>query len=140
MPYCTENDLLNQLTQAELIQLTDDAGTGLVDSAKVAAALAAASATIDAYAGARYSLPLAPSDKVTQLCVDLAIYELEKRRRRIREATLAARDAAFSFLRDLARGRAVLDQPAGAPPQTSEADVKKTEEERVFSDEKLEGF
>lgn len=140
MAYCTQSDLLNQLTQAELIQLTDDAGTGTVDSPKVDAALAAASATIDAYAGARYTLPLQASERVKQLCIDLAIYELEKRRRRLREATLAARDAAFSFLRDLARGRAVLDHPTGAPPQTSEADVKKTQSERVFSDEDLEGF
>jgi len=140
MPYCTQADLLNQLTQTELVQLTDDAGSGSVDSAKVDAALAAASATIDAYAGARYTLPLQTSEKVKQLCVDLAIYELEKRRRRVREATLAARDAALSFLRDLARGRAVLDQPAGAQPQASEADVKKTEQDRAFSDEKLEGF
>jgi phage gp36-like protein len=140
MPYCTEADLLNQLTQTELVQLTDDAGSGSVDSAKVDAALAAASATIDAYAGARYTLPLQTSEKVKQLCVDLTIYELEKRRRRVREATLAARDAALSFLRDLARGRAVLDQPAGAQPQASEADVKKTEQERAFSDENLENF
>lgn len=140
MAYCTESDLLNQLTQAELVQLTDDAGTGEVDSAKVTSALNAASATIDAYAGARYTLPLQPSDKVTQLCLDLAVYELEKRRRRLRAATLAARDAALAFLRDLARGRAVLDQPAGASPQASEADVKRTEEERTFSDENLEGF
>ncbi|MGH9805062.1 MAG: gp436 family protein [Candidatus Acidiferrales bacterium] len=140
MPYCNEADLLNQLTQAELVQLTDDTGAGTVDSAKVDAALAAASATIDAYAGGRYTLPLQDSEKVKQLCVDLAIYELEKRRRRIREATLAARDAALSFLRDLARGQAVLDQPAGAAPQSTEADVKKTEQPRRFSDDNLEGF
>jgi len=140
MPYCTQNDLLNQLTQAELVQLTDDAGSGNVDTAKVDAAIAAASATIDAYAGARYTLPLQASEKVKQLCVDLAIYELEKRRRRLREATASARDAALAFLRDLAAGRAVLDQPPGAQPQTSEADVKKTAQERIFSDEKLAGF
>lgn len=140
MPYCTQDDLLNQLTEAEMIQLTDDAGAGSVDSNKVDSALNGASATIDAYAGARYSLPLQPSEKVKQLCVDLAVYELEKRRRRIREATLAARDAALSFLRDLALGRAVLDQPIGAQPQATEADVKKTDTERVFSDENLEGF
>ena len=140
MPYSTQADLLNQLTQAELVQLTDDDATGSVDSAKVDAALTAASATIDAYAGARYTLPLQTSEKVKQLCVDLAIYELEKRRRRVREATLAARDAALSFLRDLARGRAVLDQPAGAQPQASEADVKKTEQDRIFSDDNLQNF
>ncbi len=140
MPYCTQSDLLNQLTQAELVQLTDDDATGAVDTTKVDAALNAASATIDAYAGARYTLPLQSSEKIKQLCIDLAIYELEKRRRRLRDATVAARDAAFAFLRDLARGRAVLDQPAGAPAQQSEADVKKTQQDRTFSDEKLEGF
>ena len=140
MPYATQADLLNQITQAELVQLTDDTGSGSVDTAKVDAALNAASATIDAYAGARYTLPLQTSEKVKQVCVDLAIYELEKRRRRVRDATLAARDAALSFLRDLAAGRAVLDQPSGAPAQQTEADVKKTEQERVFSDENLEGF
>ena len=140
MAYCTQADILNQLTNSELIQLTDDAGAGSVDTAKVDAALNAASATIDAYAGARYTLPLQTSEKIKQLCVDLAIYELEKRRRRIREATLAARDAAFSFLRDLARGRAVLDQPAGAQPQSSEADIQTTDQDRAFSDENLEGY
>ena len=140
MPYCTQTDLLNQLTEAELVQLTDDAGSGAVDTAKVDAALAAASATIDAYAGARYTLPLQTSEKVKQLCIDLAIYELEKRRRRLREATVAARDAALVFLRDLAAARAILDQPAGASPQATEADVKKTTQPRVFSDENLENF
>ncbi len=140
MPYATQNDLLNQLSEAELVQLTDDAGAGAVDTTKVDAALAAASATIDAYAGARYALPLQTAEKVKQLSIDLAIYELEKRRRRLREATVAARDAALAFLRDLAAGRAVLDQPPGAQPQTSEADVKKTSQPRVFSDDNLENF
>lgn len=140
MAYCTQSDLLNQITEAELVQLTDDAGLGSVDSAKVDAALATASATMDAYAGARYALPLQPSEKLKQLCADLALYELEKRRRRLRDATLAARDAALAFLRDLAAGRAVLDQPPGAPAQQTEADVKKTDQPRTFSDENLEGF
>ena len=140
MAYCTQSDLLNQTTTAELVQLTDDTGSGSVDSAKVDAAINAASATIDAYAGARYTLPLETSEKVKQLCVDLAIYELEKRRRRVREVTLSARDTALNFLRDLARGRAVLDQPAGADPQSTEADIKKTAVDRKFDDTNLEGF
>ena len=140
MAYCTQSDLLNQTTTAELVQLTDDTGAGTVDSAKVDAAINAASATIDAYAGARYTLPLETSEKVKQLCVDLAIYELEKRRRRVREVTLSARDTALNFLRDLARGRAVLDQPAGADPQSTEADIKKTAADRTFDDTNLEGY
>ena len=141
MAYATQADLLDQITTAELVKLTDDAKTGAVDDAKVTAALDAASATVDAYAGARYTLPLQTSEKIKQLTIDLAIYQLEKRRRRIREATQSARDDAVSFLRDLARGKAVLDQPAGETAQATEMDVKSSEDaDRFTSDENLKGF
>jgi len=140
LAYATQADLLNQMTEQELIQLTDDAGNSLVDAAKVTDAIKAADATIDAYAGARYTLPLQTSEKVRHLSMDIAIYELEKRRRRIREDTQKAYDAAIAFLKDLSAGRAVLDQPSGQPAQTSELDVKVPDDKGVFSDENLEGF
>ena len=43
MAYCTENDLLNQMTQPELVQLT-----GAADSPKVDAALMAVRAPVRA--------------------------------------------------------------------------------------------
>lgn len=141
MPYSTQADLLNQLSEQELVELTDDARTGAVDAAKVTAAIKTADATIDAYAGGRYSVPLAVSDKVKALSVDLAIYELEKRRRRIRPDSQAAYNAAIAFLKDVASGKAVLDQ-AGAL-QTSELDVKKPDREddpRVFEDSELQNW
>jgi phage gp36-like protein len=122
MAYSTQTDLLNRMTQQELIELTDDDNVGEVDAAKVTAAIAAAAAVIDAYAGSRYTLPLAGSQQVKSLSIDLAIYELEKRRRRVREETLSARDAALAMLRDIARGRATLQQPTA--PQTVAQEVK----------------
>lgn len=141
MPYSTQADILNRMTQQELVQLTDDAGTGVVDAAKVDAAIAAADSLIDAYAGARYALPLASSEQVRTLSVDLAIFELEKRRRRIRDVTQQARDQALAFLRDVAAGRATLEQ--AATPQAAEASAEKPDRQaqpRVFENDKLDGF
>ncbi len=143
MAYSTQSDLLNRITQQELVELTDDAGSGTVDAAKVTAAIVAADATIDAYAGARYTLPLAQSEQVKNLSMDLAIYELEKRRRRIREDTQTAYGQAMALLRDVARGQATLAQPS--KPQGTELDVEtpdRTEQKDkfAFSKDNTEGF
>jgi len=141
MSYVSETELKDYITEAELIQLTDDAGAGTVDTVKITAALAAADSDIDAYAGVRYTLPLATSEKVKQLARDLAIWYLEKRRRRIREDTQKAYDLAFEFLRDLAAGKATLDQPTGAAPQTAAQDVLSSDNDELkFSDDNLDGF
>ena len=140
MSYITEVELKDYITERELIQLTDDAKTGEVDSVKVAAAITAAGAEIDAYAATRYAVPLQLSEKVKQLARDIAIWHLEKRRRRIREDTQKAYDLALAFLKDLAAGRAQLDQPATAAPQSGGQLVRTTECEEVFSDENLDRF
>ena len=140
MAYITQAELLDFLTLSELVQLTDDAGTGLVDSAKVTAALDAASAEIDAYAGVKYSTPLQTSVKVKQLARDVAIYHLEKRRRTVREDTAKAYELAIAFLKDVAAGRAQLDQPVGETPQSGSQEVRTTETEGPFTDDNLENF
>lgn len=122
MAYSTQTDLLNQLTEAELIQLTDDSSAGTVDAAKVTAAIARADGVIDAYAGGRATLPLLVSEQVKQLSVDLAIYFLEQRRRRVRDQTEKTYERGIAFLRDVAVGKAALDQPTKT--QATELDVK----------------
>ncbi len=141
MSYVTASELEDYISETELIQLTDDVGLGAVDTTKITAALAAADAEIDAYARVRYTTPLETSEKVKQLARDLAIWHLEKRRRRIREDTQKAYDLAIAFLRDLAAGRASLDQPTGGAPQTAAQEVLSSEEDDLkFSDDNLEGF
>ena len=122
MAYATQADLLNQLTEQELIELTDDASTGAVDAAKVNAAIAKGDADIDGYCRGRYALPLVASEKVKSLSVDLAIYYLEQRRRSIREVTQQAYDNAVDYLEKVAKGTVALDQPPSSV-QTTELDV-----------------
>ncbi|AUB85166.1 gp436 family protein [Candidatus Thiodictyon syntrophicum] len=58
--YCTSADLLAMhiADEAELIQLTDSAGLGVIDEAKVAGAAETAAVEIDPYLEARTSVPL----------------------------------------------------------------------------------
>lgn len=133
MAYAVKADVQERITDAELVKLTDDAGSGAVDDTKITAALNAASATIDAYAGSRHDLPLTANDVVKGLAVDLAIYELEKRRRKVRATTLDARDTALKLLRDVSMGRLVLNQDA--KEQTAAHDIKTPD--RTDQDDKL---
>ena len=142
MAYSTQVDLLNQVTETELIQLTDDAGSGAIDAVKVTRAIADADALIDSYAIGKYDLPLVITDRVRALSVNLAIYELEKRRRRIREDTRQAYEDAMAFLKDVAAGKASLAGQVGgvATQQGTSQDVKVPDDKGVFSDENLEDF
>jgi phage gp36-like protein len=143
MAYVTVDDLKKAMPEAELIQLTDDEKAGSLTAAALARideAIAGAGADIEAYAGTRYATPLQTSEKVQDLACDLTIWRLEKRRRKIRENTQTAYDAAIAFLKDVAAGRAKLDQPAGAAPQSDAQQVRTTEKEEIFSDDNLDRF
>src|SRR3546814_7856245 len=78
MLYASVQDLINRFTEAELIQVTDETGTGVVDQARVDQALAAASATIDSYLRPRYRLPLASVPvRLIDLACDIARFLLQ---------------------------------------------------------------
>ena len=110
--------------------------------AGVTRALTAASAIVDSYAGVQYALPLAPAERLEQLTVDLAVYELRKRRGVVSEQERTDYEDAIAFLKDLAAGKAKLDQPAGEDPQTAGggAVLKRDDEDYVFRKDTLEGF
>lgn len=115
MAYCTQADLLMQISENDLIQLTDDAGAGAVDTDVVDRAIADADAEIDAYCGGRYEVPFATVPAVVRkTAVDIVLYNLcgrqplgdmDERTRRY--------EAALRLLREVARGTASLG--AGAP-------------------------
>jgi phage gp36-like protein len=143
MAYITITELKDFITEEELIQLTDDERAGTLTAAaqaRLTAAIEAASADIDAYARGRYATPLATSVKVKQLARALTVWYLDQRRRQIRADTQTAYDAALVFLKDLAAGRAQLDQPVGAPAQSDAQLVRTTEKEETFSDDNLDRF
>jgi len=129
-----------RIAESELVQLTDDDGSGDVNADVVSQVLVEASATIDSYSRLRYALPLQVSEQIKGICLDLAVYSLFSRRRRVDKDTGDRYAAAVQFLRDVSTGKAALDQPASAAPQISGGPTVPTRKHERFSDDDLEGF
>jgi phage gp36-like protein len=141
MAYATENDLIpRRLAEQEAIELTNDSGGSSIDSTVIADVLTEGSALIDSYCRQRYTVPLQQSDQVKALALDVGLYKLFLRRRRVPEEVQLAYDNAVSFLKDVATGRAGLDQPTGATAQLSGGEAKKTDVAERFSDDNLGGY
>ncbi len=109
MAYCTQDDLLLMIPEAELAELTAEMGGG-PDLLVVEEAIAKAEGEIDAYLGVRYNLPLVgvPA-QVRSLSVDLALYHLYSRRSVMPQVRRQKYEAALAFLKLVAAGQAAVD-------------------------------
>src|SRR5260370_33309957 len=137
MAYAPQADLLQRMTWLQLTQLTDDATpkTGVPDDTKVNGALEEASGRVDSYCRGRYVTPLQQSDTVTTITRDVAVYFLFSRRPQQMAETVRQRyEDAMALLKDIAAGKAVLDQPvsAAAPQSVSPEAVKPTSAKQRF--------
>lgn len=76
--YITLDDIkLNRISEAKLIELTDDADLGVVDEGKVNGAIAGAADTINGFCRGRYALPLNPvPDSIVTIALDIATYNI----------------------------------------------------------------
>jgi phage gp36-like protein len=140
MAYCNVGDIQARIGEATLRTLSDRDQTGEVDVARVAAAIADASAEVDAYAQARYPVPFGPVPAVIkQMTVKLAIYELYARGGydpETQPAVAEDRKAAIDFLKRLASGQVTI----GVLAPAKDAAAQVSAPPRIFSREKLEGF
>lgn len=144
-PYCTLADLLDQVPERELIQLTDDEDTGELQQGYVDAAIRDATDIINGYVRGRYGT--FPADQVPglirTLCVDIALYELYKRRlghRMDRNDPWYIRyQDALAMLKDIQKGVLVLDAPllVGDSGQSGDFRISRTLD-RVFGRDVLE--
>ncbi|HEY6334102.1 MAG TPA: DUF1320 domain-containing protein [Blastocatellia bacterium] len=146
MAYIAESDIQNAIGVNQLIQLTDDVGNGQVGTNAVNAAIEYAQGTFEGYARTRYALPVPTTNKVISLNLDLAIFDLTRRRATLPEGVYKVakdrHDAAISFLKDVSSGKAGLDVPAVQETASSPAspDQVLSDRDRVFSDRKLWGM
>lgn len=143
MPYIDQSDILQRIAMKQLIQLTDDANTGQLDSGILGGVLEEASGKVDAYCRGRYATPLQQSDIATTIARDIAVYLLYSRRPQAMSETVRQRyEDAMAALKDIASGKAALDQPASAAaPQTSTTgSAMPSTDTRRFTDCNLAGL
>jgi phage gp36-like protein len=140
MPYCAKSDLLLQISEAVLIQLTDDNGQGAVVDSVITTSVSDADDEIDSYCGGRYTVPFAAAPGIIKkLSVDIAIYNLYARRKGAPEDRKTRYDAAVRLLRDVSRGLVTLGADAPSPVTTGDT-VAVTGNDRLFTRDKMSGY
>lgn len=155
MSYIDTDDLIDELGEAKLLELTDDEGTADLNDEhvqkRIGRAISYAVGTFDSYARTRYQVPVPITEKVKSTCVDLAVFHLFKSRatNASREGVYGvkkdAHDMAVKFLADLQAGKAALDVPSAEETVTNPASPDEvlrgsSASPVVFSDEKLRGY
>jgi phage gp36-like protein len=134
MAYCTSADILLILDSDTLVQLTDDANTGSVDTDVVNRAIADVDEEIDAYLSVRYSLPLsATPGLVRRLSAQMAVYQLYARKGEVPQAHKDRAAAAVQLLDRLAKGQVKLDVPEPAEAVADGPQVSTSETDRIFT-------
>ena len=134
MPYATKADILEQLDEDILVQLTDDTDMGVVGEDAVVRAIADADAVIDGYCGTRYAVPFTDVPVIIRkLAVDIAIYNLYARRKGAPEDRKARHENAVKLLRDVSLGKITLGGDAPAEDTDSGPEVTTKKSDRIFS-------
>ena len=147
MSYLVSQDLIDELGENTLVQLTDDDGTGEIGETRVLKAIESAKGVFDSYARTRYSLPVLATPMVKAINLDLAIFHLYKSRTSIPEGIYKVRENAYKdalqLLKDIGSGKAALDVPATEEtietPATSDKILTNASKAK-FTDDTLKGF
>lgn len=104
MAYNTQQDMVNRFSEAEMIELTDDAGDGVINATVLAQAIDDATAEIDGYLAGRYSLPLAFTPQILVLyACDITRYRLYDDA--VTDQVTKRYEDAISFLKLAAQGK-----------------------------------
>ena len=139
MGYCTLEDLIKLLPEDLLVQMTDDANLGVVDSDRIAEAIDTAGAEIDGWCAAKYVVPFDPVPALVKKCaIDVAIYNLYSRRVETIPETRATRyKEAMRLLRDISTGAVELGTEQ-IPAPRAEGVLTVSAPKRMFPHDLLE--
>lgn len=133
--YSALDDLKEQLSEDELIGLTDDAGAGVIDTSVTDRATADGDAVIDGYCKTKYTVPLDPvPDIIRKISVDIAIYNLFSRKGDvIPELRVERHKNAIKFLEHISIGKITLGVDAPAPSSEGGPEATKKKTDRIFT-------
>jgi len=121
MSYITNSDIQAWLGTAAYVALTDDAGTGSADTAKVDQARLGAEGEVNSYLATRYQVPIDVSAEsevsavLKTFVLDLAAYRLHSRRPPVPADVVRRRSEAVEWLTRVAGG--LVQLPSVLPPK-----------------------
>lgn len=143
MAYAALTDIKKLLPESIVIQLTDDENLGEVNQDRIDEAVAQADAEIDSYCGAKYSVPFSTApDIVKKISVDIAIYNLYSRKVDVIPEIRAERyKNAIRQLEGISKGSISIGEAVEPDvPTEGGPEVNKTESDRIFTRDTMEGF
>ena len=142
MAYCTIEDIQGRITEDDLIRMTDEFGTGLPDTDKIADAIAEAEAEVDSYCAKRHTVPFqspVPA-MIVKVCKDIAVYNVYFLKNAASEKVSDRYQKAVSYLKDVAKG--IVDLGGEAAPEIDDGGpaAGKSSDSRTFSLDSMGGF
>ncbi|KAA2314553.1 DUF1320 domain-containing protein [Puniceibacterium sp. HSS470] len=143
MSYASLVELKAVIPPRDLVQLTDFDGTSdVVDDGRLQEALDDASAEIDSRIAKAVTLPLADPPRILKvLCRDLAVHRLYSNVGMATDTQTELRNAALTFLKQVAEGRMDLGSAGDTPAQTTSGGVAMTDgPPRLLTRDSLKGF
>lgn len=139
--YCTLDDILAMMDEAEVIRYTDDDDTGAINTDVTDKAIAGAGALIDSHLAVRYSVPVSPvPDILLDLAVDIAVYKISSRRGQSPEEIRKKYEDAIKYLEKVAAGKIVLPGASAAPTGSGSDAVAITTSPRIFSRDSMKEY
>jgi len=140
--YIVLADIQKRISPSKLVQLTDFENGGMIDTERVSACIASASSLIDSYCAARYTLPLTASDQIKDAALVICIYKLYSLRGAPPDNFRQDYEDTIAFLKDVAAGKATLDQATVAQTISSTGVVTRDHDTdpEVFDSTKLVDF
>ncbi len=142
--YCSVEDIEKQITQATLVQLTNDNSLPEVDEAVTFEAILYSSTLIDGYLRGRYNLPLDTHLPLLRIiAIDLSIYRLYSRRLQadMPESIMAQYKETIKTLDKIQKGTITLElENSQETLQNNEYLSNKNSNDRMFSHEVLSEY
>lgn len=141
MGYATQQDMVDQFGEREVIALTDRDNLGTIDEAVLSKALAHADALIDGHLVGRYALPLAGGFPLLKhYACDIARYVLSGAEVTEVETVRARYKDAIRYLEGVRDGRTLLGADASGKVAAEPARIAVVSSERTFTQDSLADF
>lgn len=125
VPYSSQTDVqISAGGAANLVSLTDQNNTGMVDVLVLAKFQAKADSTINGYLRMRYATPLAnPTEEITDHAAALTVYYLREAKQMLSPHEIEAHKARLQWLADVRDGKIRIDEPLPAKSSAVKSSV-----------------
>jgi len=141
MAYIDETDVKKVLPEQELILLTDDSGSGTINTSNLSQCIADSEAIIDAYLRPQHSVPLdSPGDLIKKIDIELTIFHLHKRRDTVSEAIRNYYQDNIAMLGKISNGSIAIYSPDSYRATGGRIQTNKTSTSKVYTSDEMDKY